>query len=88
MISKINKFVTNRIFMYIDYMNKQKIISSGFVIICASMINNIVKKMVDDIILPYSKGNFVKIDIKEYIVLIINIILVTFILFNIINYLE
>ena len=65
MISKINKFVTNRIFMYIDYMNKQKIVSSGFVIICASMINNIVKKMVDDIILPYSKGNFVKIDIKE-----------------------
>ena len=88
MISKINKRITNRILMYIDYMNKQKVISSGFVIICASMINNIVKKIVDDIIIPYSKGNFVEIDIKEYVVLIINIFVVTFILFNIINYLE
>ena len=88
MISKINKLITNRILMYIDYMNKQKVISSGFVIICASMINNIVKKIVDDIIIPYSKGNFVEIDIKEYVVLIINIFVVTFILFNIINYLE
>ena len=69
-------------------MRERKTVSSACVIICASMITNFIKKITDEIIIPYSKGTFHNIDIYEYIGLSINIFVVTFILFLFIDYFE
>ena len=61
MESKINK--------YMNFMKNQKIVSSAFIIVCASMINGIIKKLADEVILPFSQGKSIKINTKEYYVL-------------------
>lgn len=80
MESKINK--------YMIFMKDQKIVSSAFIIVCASMINGIIRKLADEIILPFSQGKSIKINTKEYIGLFLNMIIVTFVLFLFIDHFE
>ena len=83
-----NLYMEYKLNRYFNFMKEQKIVSSAFIIVCASMINGVIRKLADEIILPYSKGNFVKINVKEYIGLLLYMLIVTFILFLFIDYFE
>ena len=74
------------IYKYIEYIKDTNLLSSTFIIIFASLINSIIKKFYDEIIIPFCKSEEFKINIYEYIALIINIIIITFILFLFIYY--
>jgi len=80
MINEINK--------YFEFISKQKVVSSAFVLIFANLLNQIFKKLIDDIIIPYSNCENKSINIKEYIGLIINFFIVTFILFVLVDQIE
>ena len=76
------------IYKYIEYIKDSDVLSSTFIIIFASLMNSIIKKFTDEIIIPFSKSEELKININEYILLIINTVIITFILYLFINYLQ
>ena len=75
---------------YVNFIRGDNIISSAFIIVIGCMISNIIDRIVDEIVLPLT-NNKLKIEnihIKEYFILIANFILVTYILFLIIDKLK
>lgn len=74
------------IYKYIEYIKDSDVLSSTFIIIFASLMNSIIKKFTDEIIIPFSKSEELKININEYILLIINTVIITFILYLFIYY--
>ena len=75
---------------YIRFLKDRNIISSALAIVVVGMINDIVHKLIDDIIIPLTKGeiNLNKKQLKKYSILIANFIFVTYILFVLITHLE
>ena len=73
---------------YLNFLKSQNIIPSAFAIVTGSLITNLIKKIIDDVINPLSNGNKPIINLKEFGLEVINFILVTYILFIISDYLE
>ncbi len=66
--------------------------SGAFTIVIGSLITEIVKKIVNDIVLPLSKGQFKTVNenviLMEYIAMIINFIVTVYILYNISEFIK
>lgn len=75
---------------YLKYISEKRVLSSGYKLIFVSMINNIINKIIDEIIIPITNGEFEKekINKKEYFALVLNLIVSTYILFIIIDFIE
>jgi len=68
---------------YLLFLKNRNIISSALVILMGGMIKDVVHDFIDDVIMPATKGNVkVKKDlIKIYTVKILNLFVVTYLLF-------
>jgi large-conductance mechanosensitive channel len=75
---------------YFDFIREKKILSSGYNIIFVSMINQIIQKIISEIIIPVTNRKFEseKININEYFALILNLFVSTYVLYHIINFIE
>ena len=73
---------------FIIYLDKKNVLVSAVSIVIGTIISNIVNKIANEIISPFSKGDFEtlkKISITEYFYLILNGILSSYILFKLLN---
>ena len=73
---------------FLSFIKEKKILSSAFVMISASMINNIIQMFAFDVILPISKGKKTKKTLNEFVIIIMNFIISSYILFIIMSYSE
>jgi large-conductance mechanosensitive channel len=67
-------------------------LGGAFTIVIGSLITEIVKKIVNDIVLPLSNGRFDQIkqnvNVREYIGILINFIITVYILYNIFEWIK
>jgi len=74
------------------FLNEKNILLSAFGIVIGNLISNIIKKLVDEVIVPLSKGNIKKLkenfSLSEYFSIIVSFLLTTYLLFRIINGIE
>lgn len=73
---------------FLMYLDKKNILVTSVSIVIGTIISNIVNKIANEIISPFSKGDFEtlkKISITEYFYLILNGILSSYILFKVLN---
>ena len=70
---------------YFDYFVEKKIFAGAISVITAHMFLGIIKKFTNEWVLPKSRGEDPKIIYSEYVALLINIFITTFILFVILN---
>jgi large-conductance mechanosensitive channel len=75
-----------------NFLNEKNILISAFSIVIGNLISNIIKKLIDEIISPLSKGDLNKVkenfSLSEYVSIILSFLITTYFLFRIINIIE
>ena len=75
-----------------NFLNDKNILISAFSIVIGNLIFKIIKKLVDEIISPLSKGDFKKVkenfSLSEYFSIIVSFLITTYFLFRIIHIIE
>ena len=80
MLPKFNK--------YIEFIKGKAGIQSAFSIVLGTLISNTIQKIANEIITPLTRREKINFNIKEYFLLIFNLLITTYILFIIIDYLD
>ena len=75
---------------YLDFIDKRNIISSAYVIILGNMVIKLINKITDEILIPIIRGKIKlsQVSLKEYVFIIINDLIISYLLFLIIDKIE